>query len=268
MGAYTDETPKSLLPVGDRPIIDYLLDDLRRWKALTSIHVAVNDRDHDAFRSWASERKPVLDADGIDIQLHNDGVSDPNAQLGAVGDLHFLLEETGLPPDGALVSGGDSLYRFPLAPILNAFDGQTSQVLALHEPNETLRRQSSTLVLTDGQVNGLSDEPSEVGSKRICPSWYLLSPSSLKSVGRYLQDGKDPDTLGTLIDDLAQTQQIQAIVLPERPHLRLHCNTPDDLNEARTVLRSDQQFLLDETEIRRRLPTSARKGRGTNRGTN
>jgi NDP-sugar pyrophosphorylase family protein len=254
MRPLTAETPKSLLPVAGRPILDHLLDELRAWTALDTIHIAVNHRDADAFRNWAADRRDALADDGIALTIHDDGVSSTDEQRGAVGDLHFLLNETGPPSDGALVSGGDSLYRFPLAPLLNTFDGTTSRVLALHEPDLQRRRQSSVLQLDGTRVQGLVEDPSGIDSTRICPSWHLLTPAALATVEPYLRTGGDPDTLGTFLDIVAQRTRVEALCLPEQGDLRLHCNTPADLERARLLFEQEPQHILSADDVRACLP--------------
>jgi len=255
MRPLTDETPKSLLSVGGRPLLDHLVDALRASPALGTVHLVANHRDVDAFRAWAARRRE-LETDALSIQVHDDGVAAPADQLGAVGDLQVLLEKTAPPSDGALVSGGDSLYRFPLAPLLDAFDGTAPQVLALHQPDPAQRRQSSVLRLDDARVLGVGGDD-ETDSTRICPSWYLLPPSALSAVGPYLEGGGDPDTLGTFIGALAQRRRVEAIRLPARPDLRLHCNTPDDLERARTLLDEEPSLLLDTETVRQCVPNGA-----------
>jgi NDP-sugar pyrophosphorylase family protein len=253
MRPLTDDTPKSLLPVGGRPLLDSLLADLRGASSLETVHLVANHRTVEAFRAWAAEHRPALRDAGVSLRVYDDGVSTPDEQLGAVGDLRFLLERADPPPDGALVSGGDSLYRLPLAPLLDAFDGNTAQVLALHEPDPDQRRQSSLLRLDGPRVLGVGGDD-ETASLRICPSWYLLPRSALSAVGPYLEAGGDPDTLGTFIDALARRRRVEAVKLPERPDLRLHCNTPEDLERARTLLDEEPCLLLDAETVRRCLP--------------
>ena len=249
MQPLTDETPKSLLSVNGRPLLDHLLTELRDWRALDAVHVAVNHRDADAFRTWAADWKAPLEEENITLHIHDDGVASTDEQLGALGDLQFLIDETGLPDDGALVSGGDSLYRFPLAPILNAFGGSDNQVLALHEPDVERRRQSSILQLDGRRVTGLVEDPADADTTRICPSFHLLTPAALAYVGSYLDSGRDADTLGTFLHALSRWQIVQAVRLPEQPHLRLHCNTPDDLDRTRRLLNDEPLHLLDDDAV-------------------
>ena len=250
MRPLTNETPKSLVEVAGRSFLGYLLDELAAWSALTDIHVAVNHQDAPAFHRWAAALPSDLTADGLELHLHDDGVEAPDDQLGSVGDLKLLLDEVGIPPDGALVSGGDSVYRFPLAPILNAYQGTTNDVLALYEPDPERRAQSSVLRLDGATVAGVLDDPTRAASTRICPSWLLLSAEGLRAVSAYLDDGGAPDTLGPFLDRLARTHSVRAHRLPATADLRLHCNTLGDLERARRLLRAAPWHILSPDTVR------------------
>lgn len=260
MQPLTATTPKSLLHVGGQPILDYLMEDLQEWTELTAIHVVTNHSHIEEFDRWAENWEPAFRASGVDLHVHDDGVEVPDDQLGAVGDLQFLLDQTGIPTDGALVCGGDSLYRFPLSPVMNTFDGTTSRLLALHEPDPAQRRQSSCLQLDGSQVTGLSESPSATHTERICPSWYLLTPEALSSVDAYLADGGDRDTLGRFIDGLTGKMRMEALRLPEDVRLRFHCNTPTDLRAARTHVDANGRLILDKPQVRACLQSA---GMGT-----
>lgn len=250
MHPLTEETPKSLLHVAGRPLLDYLMEDLADWTELDSIHIAVNHQDAEAFRAWASNWRTEMNAS---MQIHDDGVTAPDEQLGAVGDLQFLLEQSGGADTAALVSGGDSLYRFPLSPILNAFDGSTNQLLALYEPNLDTLRQRSVLKLEGTRVTGLAENPADPPSHWTCPSWYLLTPAALSTVDAFLERGGDADTLGAFVDAVTRSQPVEAVRLPEQSGLRLHCNTPDDLRHARDLLANEPRLLLDAEEVNHSL---------------
>lgn len=250
MRPLTKETPKSLVPVAGAPLLDYLIDELTAWSALDAIHVAVNHPDAPAFHEWAVDHRPTLNAEDIELHVHDDGVKTPDEQLGMVGDLQFLLREVGMPADGTLVSGGDSLYRFPLAPILNAYAGATNQVLALHEPVPERRAHSSLLKIEGRLVTEVVEDPTGTASERICPSWTLLSPEALEIVEEYLADDGPPDQLGTFLNRIAHVDSVQAVRLPKQRDLRLHCNTVDELERARQIFRNEPRHLLDPDTVR------------------
>src|SRR5205807_9572397 len=72
----TDTLPKQLLPVGGRPMVDWILDKLRETSA-DEIHLVTNARFADDFRRWA---------DGKEVQVHDDGTTTNEDRLGAIGD--------------------------------------------------------------------------------------------------------------------------------------------------------------------------------------
>lgn len=250
MQPLTENLPKSLLPVAGRPLVDYLFEEIRSSAVVDTIHVVVNHRDAPDFRTWAANWRPILKRDDIRLTLHDNGVTTPDERRGAVGDLQYLLDRTDLPDDGALVTGGDSLYRFPLSPVLEAFTGRPHRVLALYQPDRRKRAHSSLLHLDGHRVTGLTDNPDTHRSKWICPSFHLLAPSGLRAVPSYLSKNGDPDALGAFIDFLAREQRVEAVRLPRQGGLRLHCNTPEDLRHAQRLLESEVQYTIDETTIR------------------
>lgn len=249
MRPLTNRKPKSLVRVAGHPILDYLTDELSAWDALEAIHLAVNHRDAEAFRAWASGRRADLAKEDVTLHVHDDGVETPDESLGSVGDLGFLLDGVGIPSDGALVSGGDSLYRFPLAPILNAYTGTTNQGLALYEPDLERRAHSSLLKLDGRVVTEVVDDPTGTASPWTCPSWILLSADALETVPSYLEEGGSPDKLGPLLNRIAWKQTLQAIPFPKKRDLRLHCNTMDDLERARRLFQNEPRHLLDAEAV-------------------
>ena len=82
----TDSIPKMLLPLAERPLLDYLLDRLREVGELAEIQLVTNARFADAFRDWAPADVTVLD----------DGTTSNVDRLGAIGDIGFAIERGSL----------------------------------------------------------------------------------------------------------------------------------------------------------------------------
>jgi len=78
----TDSFPKMLLPLAERPMLDYLLDRIREVGEIDEIHLVTNAPFAPNFRDWAPE----------DVTVHDDGTTSNEDRLGAVGDLAFTIE--------------------------------------------------------------------------------------------------------------------------------------------------------------------------------
>src|SRR4051794_4836509 len=96
----TDSIAKPLLPVGGRPMVDWILDRIAETSA-DEVHLVTNARFADDFERWA---------EGKAVQVHNDGTTSNEDRLGAIGDIQFV----GLDDD-VLAIASDNLFDYSLA---------------------------------------------------------------------------------------------------------------------------------------------------------
>ncbi len=231
MGTLAAETPKPLLPVAGRPVLDYLLDLLLELDGLEQVHVVSNSRYVERFRDWASDRNQRLD---LEITVHDDGSTDNDNRRGAIGDLDFVLGRTD-PAGGALVASGDNIYRFSLRPMWQAFlGGDSSWVLGLEETDpEKLRRTGVLELGADDKVLRLHEKPDEPPSTWACPSIYCFQRPALARVAGYLADGHSHDAAGRFVAYLAAREKLHA---HKAAGERLHVGSPEAYRHAEEVL--------------------------------
>lgn len=113
----TRDRPKPLLPVGGRPLLDHLAENLDRAAGLRRIVVVVNGRFEPELRRWADRIRGRL---STPVELLSDGTERPEERLGAVGDLAFAVERLG-PRDDLLVAAGDNIFEFEIGEMIRAF---------------------------------------------------------------------------------------------------------------------------------------------------
>ena len=102
----TDDRAKSLLPVGGRPMIDWIIDKVDEVDEVDEVHLVTNARFADAFSRWAPTRNVVV---------HDDGTTSNEDRLGAIGDIAFVVDRQGWDGEDLLVIAGDNLFDFSLA---------------------------------------------------------------------------------------------------------------------------------------------------------
>ena len=78
----TDTIPKMLLPLAERPMLDYLLDRL---------HEVERDR-RDPSRHKRALRPGFRGLGSEDVVVHDDGTTSNEDRLGAIGDIAFAIE--------------------------------------------------------------------------------------------------------------------------------------------------------------------------------
>jgi len=245
----TDDTPKALVHVAGRPILDYLMEQLAAWPALEAIHVVHNDRHPGAFAQWRA--RWARRSDRPAVRLHNNGVQSNDQRRGAVGDLRFAIDRAGAEAP-SVVAAGDSLYRVALRPVLDRFQSTDAHcVLALPATDEHALQHSSVFDLNGNRVCGVLHTPDAPPSQWVSPAFYLLQPAGLTHVVHYLNAGGDADTLGRFIDDLAQHQPVEAVKVnapdaDEDAPLRFHINTPSERARADAMLADSPALWKDE----------------------
>ncbi len=231
MGALTAETPKPLLPLAGKPVLDYLLEQLLELDDLAAIHIASNAHYADPFRTWAAGWRQRTSRE---LVVHDDGSTTAEDRLGAIGDLDLVLRKSG-SPRGALVAAGDNIYRFSLGPFWQEFTrSQRSYVLGLEEKDpEKLKRTGVLELDREDRVRCLHEKPEQPPSHWACPSLYCLQASALARVSSYLAAGHPRDEIGRFVAHLATREPLYA---HKASGERLHVGSVETYRRAEDIL--------------------------------
>lgn len=232
----TKNRPNALLNIAGRPVVDYQMDQLLEVPDLREIHVVANSRFASAFYTWWSVWRDRCAEKGIKVRLHNDGSIDEERKLGEVGDFDFVVRRLGTPK-GAIVSAGDNIYRFKLAPLWEQFrKADESLVLVFPETHHAVLQQHTVVEFDEnGHVTGVHDKPADPPSQWVCPNLFFLQPEAVDLVDDYLAESGDSDRLAGFLAYLVERHPVKAIEMPEG-NMRLHINTRYMYEKARDVL--------------------------------
>ena len=187
----TDSIPKMLLPLAERPMLDYLVDRLREVDALDEIHLVTNARFAPAFEDWAPE----------DVTVHDDGTTSNEDRLGAIGDIAFALETGGLEGEDLLIVAGDNLIGYSLADFVSFWRAKDGSAIAVRElgDRELLRQYGVVELDANDRVVRLEEKPAEPKSDLAATASYLYRVEHLALLPRYLEEGNPPDAPGNFL---------------------------------------------------------------------
>ena len=125
----TENFPKPLLKVGDKTILDRLLEDIDTSGAVDEYVVISNHKFAHHFEKWA-KNKPYR------ITVVDDGTETNETRLGAVRDIRFAIESLGIDED-MLVIAGDNVLDFSLTKFISyCKEKKTSCVMRYYELSE------------------------------------------------------------------------------------------------------------------------------------
>jgi glucose-1-phosphate thymidylyltransferase len=198
----TDDRPKHLLPVGGRPMLDWILDSVREVEDVDAVHVVTNHRFAADFEEWGAYR---------DVVVHDDGTTSNEDRLGAVGDLRLVIETAGLG-DQELVVLGDDLLELSLPGFVEWWRAkpQPSAAVPLHDVGDLELATHYGIASTDAddRVVHFIEKPSDPPSTLAATVAYLLPPEHVRLVGAYLDEGQSPDNAGSFLGWLARKEAV------------------------------------------------------------
>jgi glucose-1-phosphate thymidylyltransferase len=188
----TNTIAKPLLPIAERPLIDWILDKVDEAGEADAVHVVTNARYAPDFERWAARR------DGV--RVHDDGTTSNDDRLGAIGDIAFTVEQAGIDDD-LLVIAGDNLFDFSLADYVGFWRTKgVASSIAVHDVGDLeLARQYGVAALDeDDRVVDLVEKPEAPRSTLAATAAYIVHREHVPLVERYLAEGNSPDQPGKL----------------------------------------------------------------------
>jgi glucose-1-phosphate thymidylyltransferase len=179
----TDSIPKQLLPVGGRPIVDWILDRVEQTSA-DEIHLVTNARFAPDFERWAADKN---------VRIHNDGTTSNDDRLGAVGDIHFV----GLDDD-LLVVAGDNLFDYSLAEYEAYWRDKGGSSVAVHDvgDRELAKKYGIVDVDDNDRITNFVEKPENPPTTLCATATYLYTREHARLVETYLEEGNPPDQPG------------------------------------------------------------------------
>ena len=187
----TRDRPKALLPVGGRPMADWLLERLEPI-GFDAKYVVTNARFADQFRGWA---------EGKNVTVVDDGTTSDDNRLGAIGDIGFVIDQEGVDDDLVVVAG-DNLFGKSLDDFGKVARERRAPLLAIHDVGdlELVRgRYNSIEVDAHGRITYFEEKPEEPRSTLSGIALYFYPRETLPLIREYLAAGNNPDQPGRLV---------------------------------------------------------------------
>jgi glucose-1-phosphate thymidylyltransferase len=215
--------PKSLLPVGERTPLDWVVDALEAIEELQAIDVVTHDAYRPHFDAWIGRR-----AARTALRVRSNRTRWPQERLGAVGDLHRYLQENEVPGP-LLVLGADMVFDGRLAALAGEHPGELA--IAVHDvgSHERVRQLASVEVGADGRVQRFVEKDPEPRTTLAAPAMYRLPADALGEVEDYLSAGGGSDNLGHLVAWWVERRPVRAVRLEGR---WIDIGTPEEYERA------------------------------------
>lgn len=200
------DTPKALLKIQNRYLVDYILEEIKSLKDVKEIILVTNNKFYGIFQEWKKGHAGYI----YPIHIVNDGTNSPEDRLGSIGDIDFVIKQKNVDDD-LLVVGGDNLFEDPLGAYVRFAQKKIPAVtMGLYDVRslEEAKRFGVVEIDTHGRLKNLEEKPAKPRSTLIAMCLYYLPKKSLGLIRDYLLESGKSDTAGDYISWLCQRSDV------------------------------------------------------------
>ena len=204
----TENFPKPLLTVGEKTILDWLIEDIDTAGAVDEYIVISNHKYAHHFKAWAKTKKQK-------ITVVDDGTDTNETRLGAVKDIQFAIEQQNLQED-MLVIAGDNVLDFSLTEFIEyAHKKNTSCILRYYEPDDKKLLKCGVVTVDENdRILKMTEKSPEPATHWCCPPFYYYTKDDAALVPKGIACGCGTDAPGSYIAWLCTQTTVHAMQMP------------------------------------------------------
>lgn len=204
----TRNFPKPLLKVGNKTILDWLVDDIDGSGMIDEYAVISNHKYAGLFEDWAKTKKQK-------IIVVDDGTETEETRLGAVKDMQFAIDKLGINED-ILVVAGDNVLDFSLSRFVEyAVSKKASCIMRYYEPDFN-RLLKCGVVETDenDRILSMTEKSPDPATHWCCPPFYFYTAADAKLIAEGIETGCGTDAPGSFAAWLSTRVDVYAMEMP------------------------------------------------------
>ena len=204
----TENFPKPLLPVQDKPILDWLIDDMDTLGEIDEYVVISNHKFAHHFDAWAKTKTQK-------ITVVDDGTSSNETRLGAVKDIQYAIDKLSLDDD-MLVIAGDNLLDFSLTEFIKySKEKNVSTIMRYYEPEEKKLLKCGVVTIDENdKILEMTEKSPTPATHWCCPPFYYYTKEDAKLVQKGIDSGCGVDAPGSFIAWLCHQTTVCAMEMP------------------------------------------------------
>ena len=202
----TLKTPKPLLKVCGKPILDYIMEKLVPLKEIKEIIITINKRFENEFRTWLQSR-------GFDnVKLVIEKSMKEEEKPGAIAALKGVYNLIG--SEDVLIIAGDNIFSSGLKDFIDFYLKKNAPVIGVYNIGDKSRAKLYANVSIDenNKIINLVEKPKQPISTLVAMCLYILPNWSYKMIDEYLESGGNPDAPGYFIEWLYRKVDVYAFI--------------------------------------------------------
>lgn len=210
----TLNTPKALLPINGKPILDFIMEKLENVDDVNEVTIVGNSFFKQQFEDYVNSRNFRFP-----VNVINDNGMDNNSKPGALGGLKYALDKMGDINEDVFLLAGDNYFDFELTNFVDYHKQKQTTVLlgGYFEDKAYLGKNFGVVELDENhKVLGMEEKPAEPKSNIGLFAFYVFNPTIKEDLNQYFKEGNNPDALGYFIKYLSAKQDVYCAITKEK----------------------------------------------------
>lgn len=226
----TENMPKALLEIGNKTILDMVIEKIEEVNDVENIYIVTNNRFDKHFSDWAASYKGSKN-----VCVINDFTTSNDNRLGAIGDMQYVIEQKNVDSE-LLVMASDNIFDFSLVDYVNLYREKDCDMICANkiEDKEDLHSMGVAEIDDDNKVVSFEEKPQNPKSDWGVSPFYIYKRETVKLIKTYLDEGNNPDAPGHFIPWLIQRKPVY-VFTPDG--IRIDIGTPKSYYEAKNMFK-------------------------------
>ena len=213
---------KAMLPIGNRPLADYVVEDCAK-AGIEDVYIVIDEKPFSQIKAYYEEnaklnnyliargkadRLKLADTSRPGMTIHFFVQKDVDARYGSACPVAQVVEEFGIDEPTVVLMGDDLIYNADgssdLVRLMECVKEPTDSAMLATEIDPEDVEKYGVLKVDDGKLSGIYEKPKkeEAPSNLINISKYIMSPALLQRIVKYCHDNDfGPDDQEYLITD-------------------------------------------------------------------
>ncbi len=211
--------------------MERILDSVFTIEECDTTYIVSNKKFYEGFCNWVDKQNYKKK-----IEVLNDGTASNEERLGAIGDINFALEKTGIFDD-LLVLGSDNLFEFKLRDFIDfALSKRPGASLCLYDVKDIEKARLYGIGVLGNKYNEIIDfeeKPKKPRSTLAATAIYFYPKEKLTLIKEYMKEGLTKDAPGNFVKWLKAREPVYGYVFKENWY---------DIGDKALLKKADEEY--------------------------
>lgn len=201
--------PKALLCLNNKPLINYIVDEINNIDEINEIIVISNHKFYEHFVEWGNSFNNKKK-----ITILDDGTNTVETRLGAIGDIDFCINKCNIDEE-IMVIAGDNFFTYDLKEYFRFYKEHNKDCIVLKKmmDYEALKSLAVVSINEEQKVIELEEKPQNPKSDLAAFATYIYKKDTIKLFKKYLDDGNNKDAPGFFVEWLYKVKDVYGYIM-------------------------------------------------------